>query len=184
MKSKDQTLLEEAYCLILEQTNTEDIIERFASEVLSKYSYKTTGKGHLNCAWATDVFCKWYENTFQTPCKAIYFVWPTEETTRELKQKGILPEYYESGGMSHIAPIVGDNIIDFTYGQFDGDATKIATVTPIANWKSRYGKYGYGTNQYEGKSVYIDLHKNLQAWSDKNNLGMKSIPPTMRNPLK
>ena len=168
---------------ILEQTNTQDIIERFKNEVLSNYSYKTTGYGHLNCAWVADVFCKWYEDTFKTPCKAIYFIWPTKETTAELKQKRILPEYYEDEGMSHIASIVGDNIIDFAFGQFDGDASKIATVTPLADWKSRYGKYGYGTNQYQGKSVYIDLHKNLQAWSDKHNLGLKSMAPPKINKI-
>ena len=184
MKSKDQQLLQEAYSLILEQTNLQDIIQRFKEEVLLNYSYKTVGKGHLNCAWATDIFCQWYEKTFKEPCRAIYFVWPTKETTSSLKEKGILPPYYEDNGMSHIAPVVGDSIVDFTFGQFDGDSSKTATITPLSDWKNRYSKYGYGTNQYEGKSVYVNEHKRLQAWSDAHGMGLKSMAPPKINSSK
>ena len=173
MKAKDQICLEECYNLILEKLEVRNIIQKFSDEVL--ISYKLTAKGYFNCAWVTNMFCQWYEETFKTSCKAIYFVWPTEKSISILKQKGILADSYNNNGISHIAPVVDNTIVDFAFGQFDKSSAKKATVTPLSDWENRYSKYGYGTNQYEGQSVYVDEYKKLKAWQDAHDIESESI---------
>jgi len=168
---------------LLEQSliTPEQLANKFVNEILSKYIYKKVGKGHLNCAWATYKFCTWCDE-LKIPSQAIYFVWPKPDLVKKLKHNNTLAPYYEDEGMSHIAPIYKDKILDFTFGQFDNTVTEDFVVTSVNSWKSRYGKYGYGTNNYpEGSknTVYIDTYQNLKSLSNKLNLGITPMePPT------
>jgi hypothetical protein len=160
---RDQFLLEQAYTRTslregVTPQNITALTQQFYTEVLSKYSYKTTGQGHLNCAWATQAFCNFCKRN-GIPCRAIYFVWPSEDTVKKLKINKVLPPYYEDVGMSHIAPVVNDMIIDFTIGQFYPNE-KIK-ITPLNKWQSIYGKFGYGTNFYKGKTYFYDTYEKL-----------------------
>jgi len=149
-----QTTLKESTMNI----NITDLIKKFQHEILSQYEYKLSGQGHLNCAWVTQAFCNFCKRN-GIPCKAIYFVWPAEKTVRVLKASKVLPSYYEDEGMSHIAPVVNNTIIDFTFGQFNPQE-KIK-LTPLNKWQSVYGKFGYGTNLWRGKSHFFDTYENL-----------------------
>lgn len=163
MLRKDQYLLEQAYVRTslregVTDLNINELINKFTREILSQYTYKTSGQGHLNCAWATQAFCNFCKRN-GIPCRAIYFVWPTEEVVRSLKAKSILPPYYEDEGMSHIAPVVSNTIVDFTIGQFYPQE-KIK-LTPLNKWQTVYGKFGYGTNLWRGRSYFFDTYENL-----------------------
>lgn len=192
MKNKDQILLEECYRLVCEEETNQTITpvqlaEKFNKEVLSKYSFKRAGKGHLNCAWAAKTFCEWCEKTMKFPCKAIYFVWPNKQKVSELMNKGVLPPYYDPEGMSHIASIYQDTIIDFTFGQFDGNSERAYKLTPVASWKQTYGPYGYdGTNLYQDEKtegqvgpVYIGTISDTIGWTNRNNMPMAFHAPPL-----
>jgi len=174
--------------ILLEQNiiTPEELANKFTTEVLSNYIYKKVGKGHLNCAWATYKFCTWCDE-LKIPSEAIYFVWPKPELVKKLKQNNTLAPYYEDEGMSHIAPIYKDKILDFTFGQFDNTVTEDCIITPVNSWKSRYAKYGYGTNEYpEGskKTIHIDTYQNLKSLSDKLNLGITPMEPQKKNEIQ
>ena len=154
-----------------------ELISKFTNEVLSQYTFKTTGKGHLNCAWVTQAFCKFSEQNGK-PCKAIMFVWPTEEVVKKLKANGTLPPYYEDQGMSHIAPVVDDTIIDFAIGQFY--PKEEIRLTPLNDWQGVYGKFGYGTNKIKGKTYFVDTYENINSIIksvSKGGAGMTNYPP-------
>jgi hypothetical protein len=129
---------------ILESNNVNNIAQQFYDEYLSKF--QTNQHGSHNCAWATEEFIKWARNK-GIDAKAIYFVWPTEQKVSELKQKNVLKPSFAAAGESHIAPVVGNKIVDFTYKQFDSNFNEIAKVTDLSKWKSTYSKYGYGSNK-------------------------------------
>ena len=154
-----------------------ELISKFTNEVLSQYTFKTTGKGHLNCAWVTQAFCKFSEQNGK-PCKAIMFVWPTEEVVKKLKANGTLPSYYEDQGMSHIAPVVDDTIIDFAIGQFY--PKEEIRLTPLNAWQGVYGKFGYGTNKIKGKTYFVDTYENINSIIksvSEGGAGMTNHPP-------
>lgn len=109
----------------------EVIADRFCNEVLSQY--ERDEKGTYNCSWVTQQFTNWArENGINS--KAIYLVWPDR------------PD-----GEAHIAPVVGNNIIDFTIHQFDKSVKGCYKITPVSGWKNVYGRYGYGEN-------YVDIN--------------------------
>ena len=181
MRSRDQIMLEKAYMVIYESEmlSPEELAQKFHDDVLSKYSYKLTGDGHLNCAWATKVFCEWCENVMKLPCKAITFIWQNRDKVKELMDKGVLPSYFDKEGMSHIAPVYNNYIVDITFGQFDDNADEIAKITPVDDWKSVYGPFGYdGSNVWMDEStgkkfgpVYIGSFSEVEKWMSSNNLG-------------
>ena len=179
MKNKDKMMLEKAYSIVCEGKvlSPQEIAQKFHADVLSRYRYRLIGNGHLNCAWATKAFCDWCEGVMMLPCKAIYFVWPNEMKTKELMDKGVLPPYYEKEGMSHIAPVYNDYIIDLTFSQFDNN--EMVKITSLSDWKSVYGPYGYdGTNVWVDKEtrkklgpIYVGSLAEVEKWSMSNNLG-------------
>jgi len=163
--------------ILLESTNNA-IAQQFQAEVLDNYIYKTSGQGHLNCSWATCEMCKWGESKGYN-MQAIYFVWPTPEIVKSLKSKSVLPSYYEDEGMSHIAPIYNNYIIDFTIGQFSPNEK--LKITPVKQWESVYGPFGYGQNSWpegSGKTVYIDTFDNLYRNKD---LTIHPMPPKAKS---
>ena len=154
-----------------------ELISKFTNEVLSLYTFTTAGEGHLNCAWVTQAFCKFSEQNGK-PCKAIMFVWPTEEVVKKLKANGTLPSYYEGQGMGHIAPVVDDTIIDFAIGQFY--PKEEIRLTPLNDWQGVYGKFGYGTNKIKGKTYFVDTYENINSIIksvSKGGAGMTNYPP-------
>lgn len=154
--------------------------EQFIRDFLSRYEYNLSGKGHLSSIWVTKMFCEWIkqygvggENT-----TVIYFVWPQKETVKDLKRSGILPKDYKSQGESHIAPIFKNHILDFTIGQFIPDRQLL--VTPVAQWKNVYGKYGYGTNSFKGQEIFIGTYETVaqetgMAHCDKSSLSKRKM---------
>ena len=160
-----------------------ELISKFTNEVLSQYTFKTTGKGHLNCAWVTQAFCKFSEQNGK-PCKAIMFVWPTEEVVKKLKANGTLPPYYEGQGMSHIAPVVDDTIIDFAIGQFYPQEE--IRLTPLDKWQGVYGEFGYGTNEIKGITHLVGSYEEIETWvksvSD-DGAGMNPVAPPLKGKL-
>lgn len=163
---------------ILEGTESiEQIAQRFCEEFLSKY--QTNHVGSHNCAWATQQFILWARKN-NIPAQSIYLVWPEKETVKELKQKGILGQHTSDDGESHIAPVVNGTIIDFTYKQFDNSFNGCAKITRASNWKSVYGRYGYGINTVEvnGKpeSVLIDDFDKLKNMEEIG--GISTIFPS------
>jgi len=161
----------------------EEIIKRFTNEVLSQYTFTTTGKGHLNCAWVTKAFCKFSEQNGK-PCKAIMFVWPKEELVKKLKDNGTLPSYYEDQGMSHIPPVVDGTIIDFAIGQFY-PKEKIR-LTPLDKWQDVYSKFGYGTNMIKGITHLVDTYEEIESWVKSvsaDEAGMNPVAPPLKGKL-
>jgi hypothetical protein len=152
--------------LILESIDPSNIAEDFYNEFLSKY--KTGDKGTHNCAWATQQFINW-ANKKGIQAKAIYFVWPDkrDETGKEI-------------GESHIAPVVGDKILDFTYKQFDQSFNGYVKIVNLNDWKNVYGKFGYGTNSVKvnGKdeTVFIDNFDKLKNMKEIG--GITTIVPS------
>ena len=186
MKNKDQMMLEEAYRIVCEGEvlSPQELAQKFHDDVLSQYSYKLIGDGHLNCAWATKTFCEWCENVMKLPCKAIYFVWQNKKKTKELMDKGVLPPYHAKDGMSHIAPVYNNHIVDITFGQFDNNGNEIVKITSLGDWKSVYGPYGYdGTNVWEDENtgekfgpIYVGSLSDVERWSTSNDLGKMEYP--------
>lgn len=150
--------------------------EQFIREFLSHYEYKLSGKGHLNCNWTSKMFCEWIKQygIGGENATVIYFVWPEKETVKELKSRNILPKEYENEGESHIAPIFKNHIIDCTIGQFIPNRQLL--VTPVAQWKNVYGKYGYGTNTFKGQEVFIGSYETVAQETGMAH-GDKFAPP-------
>ena len=161
----------------------EKLISKFTNEVLSQYTFTTAGEGHLNCAWVTQAFCNFCKQNGK-PCQAIMFVWPTEEVVKKLKANGTLPPYYEDQGMSHIAPVVDDTIIDFAIGQFY--PKEEIRLTPLNAWQGVYGKFGYGTNEIKGITHLVGTYEEIETWvksvSD-DGAGMNPVAPPLKGKL-
>ena len=141
-----------------------DLAQKFCDEFLQHY--KLNSKGTHNCAWTTEQFIKWAKSK-GINSKAIYFVWPDK------------PD-----GESHIAPIVNDTILDFTYNQFNKTFNDCALLTKVNDWKTVYHKFGYGTNtvNVNGKdeSFIIDTFDNLKNMKEIG--GLQTIIPS--EPIK
>lgn len=160
-----------------------ELISKFTNEVLSQYTFKTTGEGHLNCAWVTQAFCKFSEQNGK-PCKAIMFVWPTEEVVKKLKANGTLPPYYKDQGESHIAPVVDDTIIDFAIGQFY--PKEEIRLTPLNAWQGVYGKFGYGTNEIKDITHLVGSYEEIEKWVklvSGDGAGMNPVAPPLKGKL-
>ena len=138
------------------------LAQEFCNEFLQHY--KLNSKGTHNCAWTTEQFIKWAKSK-GINSKAIYFVWPDKP-----------------GGESHIAPIVNDTILDFTYNQFNKTFNDCALLTKVNDWKTVYHKFGYGTNtvNVNGKdeSFIIDTFDNLKNMKEIE--GISTITPSER----
>lgn len=149
--------------------NPQQLAQQFYEQFLSKY--ETNHAGTHNCAWATQQFIKWAESQ-GINAQAIYFVWPTKEKVAELKQQGVLSSHVSDDGESHIAPVVGNTVIDFTYRQFDNQFNDVAKITPVSQWKSVYSKYGYGQNSVEvnGKPQSV-LVNDFNVLKNMNEIG-------------
>ena len=161
----------------------EKLISKFTNEVLSQYTFTTAGEGHLNCAWVTQAFCNFCKQNGK-PCQAIMFVWPTEEVVKKLKANGTLPPYYEDQGMSHIAPVVDDTIIDFAIGQFY--PKEEIRLTPLNAWQGVYGKFGYGTNEIKGITHLVGTYEEIESWIksvSEDGAGMNPVAPPLKGKL-
>ena len=160
-----------------------ELISKFTNEVLSLYEFKTAGEGHLNCAWVTQAFCNFCKEN-KISCKAIMFVWPTEEVVKKLKDNKTLPTYYDDQGESHIAPVVNNTIIDFAIGQFYPQEE--IRLTPLDKWQEVYGKFGYGTNKIKGITHLVDTYEKIETWvksvSD-DGAGMNPVAPPLKGKL-
>ena len=132
------------------------LAQEFCNEFLQHY--KLNSKGTHNCAWTTEQFIKWAKSK-GINAKAIYFVWPDKP---------------DGNGESHIAPIVNDTIVDFTYIQFNTTFNDCALFTKVNDWKTVYHKFGYGTNtvNVNGKdeSFIIDTFDNLKNMEEIGGL--------------
>ena len=137
-----------------ESSEDTDLAQKFCNEFLQHYEIPSSG--FHNCAWVTQEFIKWAKEK-GINSKAIYFVWPDK------------PD-----GESHIAPIVNDMILDFTYNQFDKTFNDCVLLTKVNDWKTVYHKFGYGTNtvNVNGKeeSVIIDTFDNLKNMKEIGGL--------------
>jgi hypothetical protein len=140
------------------------LVQEFCNEFLQHY--KLNSSGSHNCAWTTEQFIKWAKSK-GINAKAIYFVWPDKP---------------DGNGESHIAPIVNDTILDFTYNQFNKTFNDCALLTKVNDWKTVYHKFGYGTNtvNVNGKdeSFIIDTFDNLKNIKELGILS--SIVPSER----
>ena len=129
-----------------ESSEDTDLAQKFCNEFLQHYEIPSSG--FHNCAWVTQEFIKWAKEK-GINSKAIYFVWPDK-----------------LDGESHIAPIVNDMILDFTYNQFDKTFNDCVLLTKVNDWKTVYHKFGYGTNTVNvngnDESVIIDTFDNLK----------------------
>jgi hypothetical protein len=157
-----------------QQNNPQQLAQQFYEQFLSKY--QTNHVGSHNCAWATQQFIQWAQKN-GIKARAIYFVWPPKEVVAKLKEDGVLKPHVSDDGESHIAPVVNNTIIDFTYKQFDNQFNDIAKITPINQWKNVYGKYGYGQNSVEvngkAQSVLVnnfDILKNMKEIGGINTI--------------
>ena len=133
-----------------------DLAQKFCNEFLQHY--EIPGSGFHNCAWVTQEFIKWAKEK-GINSKAIYFVWPDKP---------------DGNGESHIAPIVNDTILDFTYNQFNKTFNDCALLTKVNDWKTVYHKFGYGTNTVNvngnDESVIIDTFDNLKNMKEIGGL--------------
>jgi len=127
--------------------DNDKLAQKFCNEFLQHYKVPQSKSNSHNCAWVTQQFIKWAKSKGIT-AKAIYLVWPDK------------PD-----GESHIAPIVNNTILDFTYNQFVKSFKKCVLLTNVNNWKEVYKEFGYGTNtvNINGKdqSFIIDTFDNL-----------------------
>jgi len=144
--------------IIKEESSEEDeLAQEFCNKFLQHY--KVNKVGSHNCAWVTQQFINWAKSSKGIDAKAIYLVWPDRPN---------------DAGESHIAPIVNNTILDFTYNQFES-FDKCALLTNVNNWKDVYKKFGYGTNtvNINGKdqSFIIDTFDNLENIKE---LGIRS----------
>lgn len=150
------------YFLNENNTNTNELAQEFCNNFLQHY--KVPNSGFHNCAWVTQQFINWAKSK-GINAKAIYFVWPDKPN-----------------GESHIAPVVNDTILDFTYNQFDKAFNKCALLTNVNDWKNVYSKFGYGSNtvNVNGKdqSAIVDTFDNLK--SNKEIGGLTTIIPSKR----
>ena len=139
--------------------------QEFCKEFLQHYEVNTFGSH--NCAWVTQQFINWAKSSKGINAKAIYLVWPDKPN---------------NAGESHIAPIVNNTILDFTYKQFDKSFNDCALLTNVNNWKEVYYKFGYGTNtvNINGKdqSFIIDTFDNLKNMEEIG--GISTIIPSKR----
>ena len=147
-------------------TNAKQLAEQFMQEVLSKYKYKVSGEGHIDCKWATKTFYNWAleQGVSDNQLQVIFFVWPEKDVVAPLKHKGILGKHYPDEGASHIAPIYKDQVLDFTIGQFTGNDNDLYRITPldlVLTNKSVYSKYGYGTNKLNGEHYIVGKYKDV-----------------------
>ena len=127
--------------------DNDKLAQKFCNEFLQHYKVPQSKSNSHNCAWVTQQFIKWAKSKGIT-AKAIYLVWPDK------------PD-----GESHIAPIVNNTILDFTYNQFVKSFKNCALLTNVNKWKEVYTKFEYGTNtvNIDGKdqSFIIDTFDNL-----------------------
>ena len=161
--------------LITESIQQKEIIDGYRNFLQSTYQFVDTGKGHLNCAWATMKFEEWAIEAGIDPKRigAIYLIEPSRATIARLKERGVLKPYYSNEGEAHIAPTLDDQILDFTWRQFDSSGPH-CKVTPITQWREVYGPYGYGKGNgvsqdpfYGGKDCYIgsiSLIRSTASW--------------------
>ena len=142
------------------------LAQKFCNEFLQHYKVPQSHSNSHNCAWVTQQFIKWAKSK-GINAKAIYLVWPDRPN---------------NAGESHIAPIVNNTILDFTYNQFDKSFKNCALLTNVNNWKKVYKKFGYGTNtvKINGKdqSAIIDTFDNLKNMEE---IGLLSIVPSLLN---
>ena len=159
---RDTLMLAEAYNRIALQAQLPELAEQFCNEFLS--AYKKNRKGTHNCAWTTQQFIKWSKSK-GIDAKAIYLVWP---------------ERSDDSGESHIAPVVNNTIIDFTFKYFEPSFDDCAKITPVNEWQSVYSKFGYGENTVEinGKRVshIVDTFDNIKAMKEIG--GIETIIPS------
>jgi hypothetical protein len=146
--------------------DNDELAQKFCNEFLQYY--KVPQSNSHNCAWTTQQFIKWAKSK-GINAKAIYLVWPDKPN---------------NAGESHIAPIVNNTILDFTYNQFDKSFDDCALLTNVNNWKEVYKKFGYGTNtvKINGKdqgSFIIDTFDNLKNVEELDILS--SIVPSLLN---
>jgi hypothetical protein len=164
IKLKD-ILLEVLECVPDESPKDMKLLaQEFCNEFLQHYKFNSSGSH--NCAWTTEQFIKWAKSK-GINAKAIYFVWPDKP---------------DGNGESHIAPIVNDTILDFTYNQFNKTFNDCALLTKVNDWKTVYHKFGYGTNtvNVNGKdeSFIIDTFDNLKNMKEID--GLQTIIPSER----
>ena len=155
--------------IIKEESSEEDeLAQEFCKEFLQHYKVPQSKSNSHNCAWVTEQFINWAKSSKGIDAKAIYLVWPYKSN---------------NDGESHIAPIVNNTILDFTYNQFVKSFDKCALLTNVNNWKDVYKKFGYGTNtvNINGKdqSFIIDTFDNLLNVKELDILS--SIVPSLLN---
>ena len=150
-----------------------NLVKCFREHLLETFDFKDSGPGHLNCAWVTFYFIQWAQTQGvpRNMLKAMYIVEPKPETVGKLKALGILGSHYPLEGEAHIMPAIGSILIDPSYRQFDasGPHTKI---TDYRNWKSVYGKFGYGLEHggsddpfYKGVDHKFGSLEEVQSWA-------------------
>lgn len=158
---RDTLMLVEAYNQIVLQAP--ELAEQFCNEFLS--AYKTDDKGTHNCAWTTQQFIKWAKSK-GVDAKAIYLVWP---------------ERPNDSGEAHIAPVVNNTIVDFTFKQFEQSFDDCAKITPVSEWQSVYSKFGYGENTVtindKQVSYIVDTFDNIKAIKEIG--GIETIVPSV-----
>ena len=154
---------------LLKENNSS--VNELAQEFCDKFLqyYKVLHSGSHNCAWVTQQFINWAKSSKGINAKAIYLVWPDKPNNT---------------GESHIAPVVNNTILDFTYKQFDNSFDDCALLTNVNDWKKVYNKFGYGTNtvNVNGKdqSAIIDTFDNLKNMKDPELGVQSSIFPSKR----
>ena len=154
--------------IIKEESSEEDeLAQEFCNKFLQHYKVNTVGSH--NCAWVTQQFINWAKSSKGINAKAIYLVWPDRPN---------------NAGESHIAPIVNNTILDFTYKQFVKSFKNCALLTNVNKWKEVYTKFEYGTNtvKINGKdqgSFIIDTFDNLLNVKELDILS--SIVPSLLN---
>ena len=138
--------------------------DKFMNDVLSRYTYKVSGEGHIHCGWTTKTFYNWALKQGVNPndLQVIYFVWPEKDTVSHLKSKGALGAHYADEGESHISPVYKNNVLDFTVGQFTGENTyRVTPLDNVRSGKSIYSKYGYGTNKLNGEHYIVGKYEDV-----------------------
>jgi hypothetical protein len=153
MRTKDQIILESLYNVVLEGLqNVNEIANKFCNDFLS--NYERDEKGTFNCAWATQQFILWAKQN-GIDAKAIYLVWPDR------------PD-----GEAHIAPVVNNQILDFTIHQFDKSVKDCYKITPVNDWKKVYGPFGYGENyvNIDGKNQTVMVNT-FEYFNNSTKLG-------------
>ena len=144
--------------IIKEESSEEDeLAQEFCNKFLQHYKVNTFGSH--NCAWVTQQFINWAKSSKGINAKAIYLVWPDKPN---------------NAGESHIAPIVNNTILDFTYNQFES-FDDCALLTNVNNWKDVYYEFGYGTNTVN--RFGIDLSFIIVTFDNLENIKELGIRP-------